>query len=141
MRVLRPRLGVESGFSLIEVLVVTLIVALLAAIAIPSFLGQSDKASDSGAKSAVRTAATAIESFNTDAGTYAGANRAALVEIEPTLGELGPGDLTVAPNGTRGYRVSVRKGGNRFTIEKQDGVSSRTCTVPGKGGCPAGGSW
>jgi len=137
----RTRASDEAGFSLIEVLVVTLVIAALAAIAIPSFLGQQDKASDAGAKSAVRNAAAAMETFHADAGTYAGANRNALVKLEPSLNELAPGDFTVSPNGSTGYRLTVKKGGNRYTIDKDNGLATRTCTVAGSGGCPAGGTW
>ena len=64
----------ESGFTLVELLVVMLILGLLAAIAIPAFFNQRDKARDAEAKAAVRTAETAIETYATDNdGSYAGA--------------------------------------------------------------------
>ena len=53
----------ESGFTLVELLVVMLILGLLAAIAIPAFFNQRDKARDAEAKTAVRTAETAIETY------------------------------------------------------------------------------
>ncbi len=65
-RQLMRRMGADSGFTLVEILVVMLIIGLLAAIAVPSFLGQRDKAHDASAKTSVRTAATAIETFRTD---------------------------------------------------------------------------
>src|SRR3954447_20429913 len=62
----------EKGFTLIELLVVILIIGILAAIAIPAFLNQRAKAYDAAAKSNLKTAQTAEESYATDQnGTYA----------------------------------------------------------------------
>src|SRR5438270_8740515 len=88
---LRRRAEEEQGFTLIELLVVILIIGILAAIAIPAFLNQRQKAYDSQAKSNIRTAQTAEETYATDNnGAYPAAvdtSAAAdpLVAIEPTL--------------------------------------------------------
>jgi len=69
----------EGGFTLIELLVVIIIIGILAAIAIPVFLNQRNKATESGMKSDLRANANEMESFFTDTQAYgdvtdAGAN-------------------------------------------------------------------
>jgi type IV pilus assembly protein PilA len=84
---IHKRMKGEKGFTLIELLVVIIIIAILAAIAIPTFLGQRQKAQDSAAKSLVRNAMTAIESAYVDLRTFAPATMTAavLTAIEPSI--------------------------------------------------------
>ena len=72
----------EEGFTLIELLVVILIIAILAAIAIPVFLAQREKGWVSQAESALKNAATAQESFLVANGNYAGPGASTLLEPE-----------------------------------------------------------
>ena len=147
---LRKRMGREEGFTLIELLVVMLILGILAAIAIPSFLNQRDKAHDADAKAEVRTAQTALETFATDNdGNYTGADAAALHAIETTLPTTG-GDLAVAASDGTGtsaaadnYKVTVTSStGNTFSIARDNtGSVTYACTTGGSGGCPTGGQW
>ena len=138
---LRSRAQDERGFTLIELLVVILIIGSLAAIAIPSFINQRGKANDAKAKSDVRTAQTAIETSYTDNNTYV-ATPANLVTIEPTLSDAN--GLAVSGASVDAYTVTTTspQTGNSFSITRaSSGGVTRTCTVPGKGGCPASGKW
>jgi type IV pilus assembly protein PilA len=143
-QVLRARSEGEAGFTLVELLVVMLILGLLAAIAIPSFFNQRDKAKDADAKESVRTAETAMETYATDHdGFYTGANTTALETIESTLTDA-PNPVGVAVDGDgEGYQVSVEsETGNVFTIDRNnDGTTDLTCTTGGEAGCPTGGDW
>ena len=135
----------QSGFTLVELLVVMLIVGLLAAIAVPAFFGQRNKARDAEAKLHAHTAQTAIETFAIDNdNAYTGATVAELEKIEPSLRELAAGNLAVQVMGSSGkYRLSVTApSGNVFTVRRNtDDSTSYTCTTGGSGGCPAGGVW
>ena len=66
----------EGGFTLIELLVVIIIIGILLAIAVPSYMKFRDRATDSAAKANVRAAIPAMEAFFADYGTYAGATPA-----------------------------------------------------------------
>ena len=133
---LRKRAGDESGFTLIELLVVILIIGILAAIALPSFLGQRTKAQDTEAKTAARTAQTAIETFYTDSQTYV-ATAAQLTALEPALSEGAAASLSVTNATATNYTVTVRSAtGNDFSVSKVGGSVTRPCTnTETRGGC------
>ena len=75
----------QTGFSLVELMVVVMVIALLLAIAVPVFLGLQRRAQDRGAQSSLRDAFTAARSFHTDRDSYAGFDAAAGEAIEHTL--------------------------------------------------------
>ena len=150
LRKLRERAqSEEKGFTLIELLVVILIIGILAAIAIPSFLNQRSKGNDAEAKSTAVTAAEAMETCATDNnGAYTNCTLAAIRSIEPTLNDAGARLSVSSTANSYNVVVTSNRDSNAATFSlsrASGGTTTRTCATGSadKGGCSAtsGGTW
>jgi type IV pilus assembly protein PilA len=156
---LRNRARGQEGFTLIELLVVILIIGILAAVAIPTFLSQTGKAYDSNVESSLNSAQTAMETYYTSNEAYPPSIRAGtvtnnpLISIEPTLTTAftngtasGDDDMSMTLDTATEYTLvgedikSTPKIWFDLTYNKATGAETRTCQTSGTASTAATGA-
>lgn len=133
----------EAGFTLVELLIVMIILASLAAVALAAFISQKQKATDTKAKSMAHTAMVTMESCGVESnGGYEPCDAERLRSMESTLPPAPI--LEVSGLATDEYTIAVESvpPGRIYTVRRSGGGGIEfTCVVKGEGGCPASGTW
>ena len=113
MTKLRQRLSHEEGFTLIELLIVIVIIGILLAIAVPSYLGFKDRANKRAVQSDLRAALPTAEAYYSDRGSYTNLNVGSMAAIDTGLASK---VITVGTLSADGYYLSGTKGGQTWAV-------------------------
>jgi type IV pilus assembly protein PilA len=129
---IKNRLASEQGFTLIELLVVMVILGILVAIAVPSYLSLTSKAKVAAASANVRSAIPGAEIVYQNNGNYTGLSRATIAAVEPGIGP----HVLAGPNAAKdGYCIEDSEDGGT-TYYSYTGGNGGTATIA-LGACAA----
>ena len=124
---LRQRLSNQEGFTLIELLIVIVIIGILLAIAVPSYLGFKDRANKRAAQSDLREAIPVAEAYYSDKGTYSTMTKTSMLSIDTGMA----GAVLLASKTSTYYCLKATVGNQGWSVHGPGGVWHKNLACTG----------